>query len=427
MLAVAPSDVDEVLAIFALHDVLAVPIGRVIPERVARVRYAGETVLEMDLEFYTRGPEYCRPYREEPRRIAEPASLPPMPHALAAAWLDVLAAPNVCSRELVIRQYDHEVRASTVIKPMQGVIGKAGHGDAAVLKPLLDSWRGLAITTASTPRYTAMDPFRGGANAVDEACRNLVAVGATPHALTNCLNFGNPEKPDRLWALREAMRGLGTIAAAMDLAIPSGNVSLYNESELGAVPPTPVVLAVGIVEDIRRCVTTDLKEEGNPVYLVGETREELGGSEYARHLGFRGGTVPEVDPDALRAACRALVAANHAGCLAAVHDPSHGGLAVAAAEMAIGGDLGMALSLDGLPELRPDVLLFSESATRWLVEVRADREDVFRETLSRIPTVRLGTVSGREVSLSCRGSVVSSDVDALRARWSSTLPGQVVA
>src|SRR5881409_1798223 len=309
MLAVLPENVDRVLRIFDLYDVPATVIGRVIPEKVCRVRYEGTVVLEMDLPFYTGGPEYTRPYKPPAIRPSQDLRLPREPQDYRSTILKILASPNVASKEYVIRQYDHEVRASTVLKPLQGVIGKAAHGDASVIRPLVDSWRALAISVASTPHFTAIDPYRGGATAVDEVCRNLVAVGANPHALSNCLNFGNPEKPDRLWFLREAARGIGAAASALGVAIPSGNVSLYNETAQGPVLPTPVILGVGIVDDIRTCVTSDLKKEGNPLYLLGSTRADLGGSEYYRVRGVNGGTPPDVDFPASKAAIDGLLRA----------------------------------------------------------------------------------------------------------------------
>ncbi|TLZ97762.1 MAG: phosphoribosylformylglycinamidine synthase subunit PurL, partial [Methanobacteriota archaeon] len=315
MLAVLPENVDRVLRIFDLYDVPATVIGRVIPEKVCRVRYEGTVVLEMDLPFYTGGPEYTRPYKPPAIRPSQDLRLPREPPDYRSTILKILASPNVASKEYVIRQYDHEVRASTVLKPLQGVIGKAAHGDASVIRPRIDSWRALAISVASTPHFTAIDPFQGGAAAVDEVCRNLVAVGANPHSLTNCLNFGNPEKPDRLWYFREAARGIGTTAKALGIPIPSGNVSFYNESPRGPCPPTPVVLGVGMVEDLRQCVTSDFKREGDPIVLVGSTQAELGGSEYLR---LRGGTapVPSVDPLGLRASMDHLLRAIRTGTVA---------------------------------------------------------------------------------------------------------------
>ena len=424
MLAVAPENLERVRTIFDLYDVPATVIGRVIPEKVCRVRYEGEVVLEMDLEFYTGGPEYERPVA--PPKPSARGKLPPEPRDYRATILRLLARPNIASKEYVIRQYDHEVRASTVLKPMQGVIGKASHGDAAVLRPLVDSYRGLAIATASTPFFTALDPFRGGASAVDEVCRNLTAVGARPHALTNCLNWGNPEKPDRLGSFREAVRGLGSTAKALGVPIPSGNVSFYNESERGPVPPTPVVLGIGIVKDLRRCVTTDFKRSGNAVVLVGRTFEELGGSEYARLRGAPGGTVPSVDPAALGVAMDHLLGAIRAGTVAACHDLSHGGLAVAAAEMCLGGDVGADLSTEAMDPMRWDVQLFSESNGRWLVEVAKGRTAEFAHRMEGVPLMRLGAVGGRSLYLRRGRQRTSLSLRAMRTAWADTLPRQVV-
>src|SRR5207247_1432870 len=178
MLAVRPENVDSVLKIFDLYDVPATVIGRVIPEKVCRVRYQGTVVLEMDLPFYTSGPEYSRPYEAPAALPSQDLRLPREPQDYRSTILKILASPNVASKEYVIRQYDHEVRASTVLKPLQGVIGKAAHGDASVIRPRIDSWRALAIAVTSTPAFTAIDPYRGGATAGDEVCRNLVSVGA---------------------------------------------------------------------------------------------------------------------------------------------------------------------------------------------------------------------------------------------------------
>jgi len=425
MLAVLPENVDRVLRIFDLYDVPATVIGRVIPEKVCRVRYEGTVVLEMDLPFYTGGPEYTRPYKPPAIRPSQDLRLPREPPDYRSTILKILASPNVASKEYVIRQYDHEVRASTVLKPLQGVIGKAAHGDASVIRPRIDSWRALAISVASTPHFTAIDPFQGGAAAVDEVCRNLVAVGANPHSLTNCLNFGNPEKPDRLWYFREAARGIGTTAKALGIPIPSGNVSFYNESPRGPCPPTPVVLGVGMVEDLRQCVTSDFKREGDPIVLVGSTQAELGGSEYLR---LRGGTapVPSVDPLGLRASMDHLLRAIRTGTVAAAHDLSHGGLAVGAAEMCLGGDLGADLKTTAMDPMRWDVQLFSESNGRWLVEVAKDRYEAFTHLMEGIPTTYLGTTGGRSLHLGRGGQWTSVAIPVMRKAWSEAIPNQVV-
>ncbi len=424
MLAVAPENVAKVLRVFDLYDVPATPIGHAIPEKVCRVRYQGVTVLEMDLEFYTGGPEYCRPLQELPVPTKE-ADVPPRPRNLNSVFMRLLASPNIASKEYVIRQYDHEVRASTVLRPLQGVIGKAAHGDAAVIKPPTDSWRALAIASASTGSYTVLDPYRGGMSAVEKVCRNLVSVGARPHSLTNCLNFGNPERPDRLWYFREAVRGIGAAAAAFGVAIPSGNVSLYNESATGPVTPTPVMLGVGIVEDLRKCVTSDLKVAGDRLFLVGDTRADLGGSEYYRLLGIDGGEPPGVDLPAAKASMAGLLAAMDNGSIASCHDLSHGGLAVAAAEMALGGDVGASLRLSR-SDLRFDVALFSESNGRWLVEARAGRDREFLDAMSGAPVSAVGRVGGKGLSISRGKESVRASLASMRKAWGEAIPRAVV-
>ena len=425
MLAVRPENVDSVLKIFDLYDVPATVIGRVIPEKVCRVRYQGTVVLEMDLPFYTGGPEYSRPYEAPAALPSQDLRLPREPQDYRSTILKILASPNVASKEYVIRQYDHEVRASTVLKPLQGVIGKAAHGDASVIRPRIDSWRALAIAVTSTPAFTAIDPYRGGATAVDEVCRNLVSVGASPHALTDCLNFGNPEKPDRLWSFREAVRGLGTTAKALGIPIPSGNVSFYNESTRGPCPPTPVVLGVGIVEDLRQCVTSDFKRAGDPVVLVGSTQADLGGSEYLR---LRGGTapVPSVDPMGLRASMDHLLRAIREGTVAAAHDLSHGGLAIAAAEMCLGGDVGADLKTTAMDPMRWDIQLFSESNGRWLIEVAGHRYDEFTHLMEGIPATYLGTTGERSLHLGRGRQWTSLAIPVMRKAWGEAIPNQVV-
>ncbi len=426
MLAVAPQNVDAVLQIFDLYDVPATVIGHVIPQKHTVVRYRGQVVLDMDIEFYTGGPEYRRPYAPPEDLPRQDLKLPPEPRDYAGTVLKLLADPNVASKEYVIRQYDHEVRASTVLKPMQGVIGRASHGDAAVIRPLPESWRALAIAVSSTPNYTIRDPYRGGASAVDEACRNLASVGARPHSFTNCLNFGNPEKPDRLWYFREAVRGLGETAKALGVPIPSGNVSLYNESALGPSPPTPVILGVGIVEDLRKCVTSDLKREGDSLFLIGRTENELGGSEYFRLRNRSGGTVPASDPLGLRAAIDHLLDAIAARTVAACHDLSHGGLAVAAAEMCMGGDLGASLDTAAMGPARWDVQLFSESNGRWLVEVAQGKEDEFEHCLEGVPVTFVGRTGGPSLRIRDSKKRLSLPVGRMRTVWSEAIPRQVV-
>jgi len=425
MLAVHPDNVEKVLAIFDLYDVMATAIGRATGDKVARVRYQGVTILEMELEFYTGGPEYSRPYQTDVPTIKPEEAPPSEPANYPETYLRLLSSLDIADKELVIRQYDHEVRAATVIKPMQGKIGKCCHGDAAVIRPLIDSFRALAITTTSTPFFTAINPFRGGASAVDEMVRNLVSVGARPHSLTNCLNFGNPEKADRLGYFRETVRGIGLVAQAMGIAIPSGNVSFYNESALGMVPPTPVVLGVGIVEDFRKCITTDLKNDGDMLYVVGDTKAELGGSEYYRITGASSPEAPDINTTQLKVSADAILVAMGDGCIAACHDLSGGGLGVSAAEMCMGGDVGAQLDLRNMDSMRLDFQLFSESNGRWLMEVKREREERFLGHLQGVSVTHVGTVGGTEMSVVGERRRFNLPVQKMREAWTAPLYDQL--
>jgi len=284
-----------------------------------------------------------------------------------------------------------------------------------VLRPVDGSWKGLAVAVGCNPWFTSLDPCHGGRSSVDEVCRNLVAVGARPHSLTDCLNFGNPEKPDRLGEFREAVKGIGEVASAMQLPIPSGNVSLYNETPGGAALPTPVIMGVGVIDDVRKAVSTDLKSEGDPIYVVGETGNEMGGSALFRKFGGRGGAVPDVDVKALAQKCDRLVEAMGDSCVRACHDCSDGGLAIALAEMCIGGGLGAKVDLRPLGNDLA-VRLFSESNGRWVVEVDASRRDAFERVMGDTATP-IGVVGGDRMEIA--DAEVSLGVEEMRKAWNS--------
>jgi phosphoribosylformylglycinamidine synthase len=420
MLAAPEANVPKILETFDLWDVPATVIGKVVREKRVKLMFQGVQVFDLDLEFLTRGPEYCRPIaassgpREEHRA-------PQLPDGLNSVVLSTLADPNIACKDWVISQYDHEVRASTIIKPLQGKPGYRGPADATVLKPLPGSFRGLAIAVGVNPWFTALDPFNGGRNSVDEACRNIVSAGGRPHALTDCLNFGNPEKPERLFEFKEAVRGIGEMARDLNLAVPSGNVSFYNETANGPALPTPTVLGVGIVDDIRRCVTTDLKVEGDPVYIIGETREEMGASALYRRYGGRGGRVPEVDSAALSARSDMLLEAMSRGLIRSCHDCADGGLAVTLAEMCLGGDLGFEGDLSGMGDLPAEAKLFSESASRFIVEVDVARRGEF-ESIAGGHAIQIGIVGrGRMTIKDGRKTIVDLKVPAMRKAWSEPL------
>ena len=387
MFLVAPENVDKVLHICKQWDVTAVVVGKVIPEKITRVFCKGEKILEMDMDFFTGGPEYdtCqRPYVAP--KINSKSSKDPVFKMtdLNVVLEKLLSSINIASKEWVIRQYDHEVRGNTVVKPLQGKLNAESHGDATVLKPFEDSYRGLAVTANVNPRFMERDPYWGACSAIDESCRNLVSVGAMPDSLLDCLNFGNPEKPEKMGEFYEACRGLGNTARDLNLPFMSGNVSFYNESVKTAVPPTPELVGVGIIKDIRKCVSSDFKKSGNLLYIVGkETEKEMGGSEYYNVIGVDGGCVPKTEVGVLKKSMNGIVSAIEKGLITSCHDVSEGGIAVCLSEMSIGGAIGAEVDLTNVGKgLRSDFKLFSESNTRWVVEVSNNKKISFEKILN---------------------------------------------
>jgi phosphoribosylformylglycinamidine synthase len=402
MFLVSEKNLDEVLHICKQWDVNAAVIGRVIPEKVTRVFYDNEKILELDMDFFTGGPVYdsCqRPFTEyHPPHKADPTF--PLPDC-NQVLTHLLQSFSIASKEWVIRQYDHEVRGRTVIKPLQGRINRESHGDATVLKPLEESNQGLAITANVNPRFMERDPYWGAISAVDETCRNLVSVGARPDALLDCLNFGNPEKPEEMGEFYEACRGLGDVARGLKLPFMSGNVSFYNESKFSSVPPTPQITGIGIVNDIRQCVTSDFKKEGNRVYLIGaETAKELGGSMYYQIMGVEGGSVPQAKFSLIQHCIDTILVSMKKKYVAACHDCSEGGIGVTLAEMCIGGGVGCKCDIENSKgALRSDQFLFSETNTRWVVEVKKETHIEFEQLMNdaNIPCFFLGVVEGDQL------------------------------
>ncbi len=420
MLSVKPENAEEVLQIFEFWDVPAAVVGRVDDTKRIKAVYRGKVVLDLDLDFLIRGVRYDRPYRFVERSCSEREfKMPDLKDIIP----DVLNSPRIGSRESIIRRYDYEVRGNTILKPMQGLVNFQTHGDAAVIKPLENSFRGLSITSDVNPLFCRLDPFWGAASAVEEVVRNLVAVNSIPHSMADCLNFGNPEKPDRLGDFIRCCDGLYYAANSFGIPFVSGNVSLYNEGAAGPVAPTPTLLGVGIVEDVRKVVSADLKREGNWIYLIGETRQEMGGSEYYRILKLEGGRVPRVYPENTKTHMNSLLNAMGEGLVKGCHDLSEGGLLVSAAEMAFGGDLGVELNLKELRSLRTDLKLFSESNGRWLVEVERKDSHKFERL---VPARRIGTVTKeKEIKIRDNKIDLSLPLNELRDKWDSAVEREV--
>jgi phosphoribosylformylglycinamidine synthase len=392
LLSIPEKNLQEVLSIFKRENVEANPIGKFTENSMLIINYQGERVAEIDIDFLFEPPTVKREAKLEILAHREPSFKEP--DDFESVILKLLSMPNVASRESVIRTYDHEVKGNTVLKPLQGK--HAGPNDAAVVKPLNNSWKGIAISCGINPNYGKISPYWMAASSIDEAIRNNVAVGGRRIALLDNFTWGNPEKPDRLGSLVQACQACCTIAKGFGTPFISGKDSLYNESPLGPVTPTLMITAVGIVPDARKTVSMDLKQQGDLIYLVGQTRAELGGSEYYQLKGFIGKTVPQVDVKKAKKITDSITRAIDAGHVRACHDLSEGGLAVAAAEMAFTGNCGIELWLKNVPKprglVRNDFILFSESNSRFLVEVEKKRQEAFENLMKDSAFALVGTI-----------------------------------
>jgi phosphoribosylformylglycinamidine synthase len=341
----------------------------------------------------------------------------------------ILGSLNVASKEWIIRQYDHEVQAGSVVKPLVG-IHNDGPSDAAVVRPDLNSSRGLVVSCGINPHFGDQDPYWMAASAIDEAVRNCVAVGADPNRIAILDNFcwGNTERPETLGTLVRAAVGCQDMAVAYGTPFVSGKDSLNNEFSYEdgsgtrrtvAIPSTLLITALGQVDDVETCVTMDLKGPGNLLYLIGETKDEMGGSHYNLVNGISGGKVPTVNKEGAPKTFRALHQAIKQGLVLSCHDLSEGGLAVAAAEMAFAGGVGIQIDL----KAGSIVPLFSESNTRFLVEVAVSSEGAFSELLAGVTLEKLGmTSTGEELVITSSGrQLVRASLKDLKACWQKPL------
>ena len=389
MLAVVrPDDLEAVRAVCRRWGLESTEVGTVTDDGLVRARLGGRVVAEVPAASLAEdGPVERRPMAppaDMDDLLADDPTFAPPEVDPAAAFLRLLASPNVASKRWVFEQYDSLVQGNTVAGPA---------GDAAVIR-LEGSLRAIAVSTDGNGRYGHLDPYLGGAHAVAEAARNVACVGARPLAITNCLNFGNPERPEVMWSFHETVRGMAEACRALGAPVTGGNVSFYNESGESAIWPTPVVGMLGLLEDYRLRTGPGFTP-GAVIYLLGETFAELGGSEYAEViLGTVGGHPPGLDLDREAGLVALLVEAATRDLLSSAHDCSDGGLAVTLAESALAGDCGFAVALPG--DLPPHVALFSESAARAVVSVEPPRTSAFEALAAEreVPFARLGETGG---------------------------------
>jgi phosphoribosylformylglycinamidine synthase II len=426
LMTVPPQNLERVMAVFEKEDVAATAIGKLIPERRLQLTYNGEVVCDIDMDFMFNPCQTTKTATVETTKLEEPEFAEPAD--LTETLLQLLGAPNIASKEAIIRTYDHEVKGNTLLKPLQG--DYAGPNDAAVLKPLDDSIKGLVISSGMNPNYGKIDPYWMAASAIDEAIRNNVAVGGRRISLLDNFVWGNPEKPERLGALVRACQACFDFAVAFKAPFISGKDSLYNESPLGSVTPTLLITAVGLIPNIEATTSMNLKAAGNLLYVIGETFNELGGSEYYKLQGFVGASVPKVKGAKAKRTFKVVTKAIDEGLVKSCHDLSEGGLAVAAAEMAFAGGLGLEIDLQKVPGrelVRSDFVLFSESNSRFLIEIAQKDKLDFESLMKGKNCVQIGKVT-KQQNLVVKGlngkTVIDTPLETLRKAWKKTLNPQ---
>jgi phosphoribosylformylglycinamidine synthase len=416
MLAIVhPSRLAEVEAVCARWGLTTAVIAELVDGGGLTVTLAGETVAEVPARSLAdEGPEYDRPIAapdgERRAGVSDDPALLPFEKDLREAFFAVLTSPNVASKRWVFEQYDSIVQGQTV----------AGAGSDAALVRVPDTMKALALSSDGKGRYGALDPYLGAVHAVAEAARNVAVTGATPLAITNCLNFGNPERPVVMWQFSESIRGISDACRAFETPVTGGNVSFYNESADSAVWPTPVIGMLGLLADHRLRVPTGFPRPGLAVYLLGETLAELGGSEFAEAvLGVVAGQPPRLDLDREAALLRFLRAAAGETLVASGHDCGDGGIAIALAESAIEGAHGFAVTVPG--DLPAHVALFSESASRAVVSVAPEHEDRLAELAAElgVPIARIGETGGPRVVFD---GLFETTVDELREAYETAIP-----
>ncbi len=417
----------EVEAIVRKWELECVVIGRVTDDGLYRVTWNGHVVAEIDGRQLVEGVPLHEPEgREGPDAALRRGRALPEPAAdLGAALEGLLDTPTIASKRWVYQQYDSSVQASTVLGP---------GGDAAVLR-VRGTQLGVAVTSGAPARYVWLEPYEGGKACVAEAARNIAVTGARPLAVTNCLNFGNPDKPEIFFQFREACRGLADACRALNTPITGGNVSLYNESPSGAVMPTPMIGMVGVLDDVAARVPAGFAASGDVIIVLGGTRGELGGSQFLTwQTGDTFGAPPRVDLGTERALINLLVAAAARRLLRSAHDVSDGGLAVALVESAITGAAPLGFTADltaAAPGVRPAAALFGEDQGRAVVSTARDKAEELLALAAGhgVPAVAVGTTGtvGGTARLTAGGGAVERPIERLQDIWERAIPRRLEA
>ena len=436
VIAVPPENIEKLMEICEAEMVEATVLGHFTNSKRLQVFYEGEIVADLDMQFLHKGlPQHVKKATWTLPQHPEMASRDEQIDDYTEDLLRLLACPNIASKEHVIRQYDHEVQGGIVVKPLVG-IENDGPSDACVVTPIIGNQDAVIVANGINPKYSDVDPYISAASAIDEALRNIVAVGGSIEktALLDNFCWGNPDKPDRLGSLVRAAKACYDIATTYGTPFISGKDSLYNEyrdtttGEQRAIPSTLLISAISVLSDVGKVVTMDVKKPGNLIYVVGNTFAELGGSHYFSIHGYIGNNAPTVRTDEGRLTMQRLSSAIDKGFVRSCHDCSEGGIGVAAAEMAFAGGYGLSLNLNTIPIgekiIYNDFLLFSESNSRFLVEVETEKQTDFEEHMTDVPIGCLGSVTDN-ATFTVNGvdgeQVINTSIGILKSSWQTPL------
>lgn len=424
ILAVPPENVTKLIEIFATENCEATVIGEFTNTKRLELKYNAEFICNLDMDFLHNGiPKVSRTAFEKKyeEKFANIKELDDYNEDLKK----ILAHPIVASKEWVIRQYDHEVQANTIIKPLQGATSD-GHGDACVIKPLPDSWRGFIVSNGFNPNFSN-NPRKMALNSIDEAIRNNICSGGRRFALLDNFSWGSPEDAENLGALVEACKACYESATFLKAPFISGKDSLYNDftTDNGkriTIPHTLLITCIGLIPDVRKSITSDFKKEGNSIYLIGVTKRELGGSLFYKVNGVDEGIIPDVDLSNSKNVFEKLIKAIDAELILACHDCSEGGLVVTIAEMCFGGSIGAEIQLSEIKtEINKDYeILFSESNTRFIVEV--DDSANFEKMMEGVNVSKIGIVKGDRLTINgLKGNpIIDETINDLKDVWRKT-------
>jgi len=402
----------EIIDLFSKYELEAVAIGTVTDDKMLRLLHNGEVVAEVPADALAEeAPVYYKP-SSEPAYFREFQAMDnqiPKVENYETTLLQLLKQPTIASKEWVYDQYDYMVRTSTVVSP---------GSDAAVVR-IRGTEKGLAMTTDCNSRYLYLDPETGGKIAVAEAARNIVCSGGEPLAITDCLNFGNPEKPEIFWQFEKAVDGMSEACRTLSTPVIGGNVSLYNETNGTAVYPTPVVGMVGLVENLKHVTTQHFKNAGDLIYLLGDTKDEFGGSELQKLVHGRiFGKAPELDLQVEASYQAQILIAIRKGVVASAHDVAEGGVAVALAESVIGSKgLGAEVKLEG----NVVSALFSETQTRFLLSIAPDDQIEFEKITNAVLIGKVTETSVLKIDVNGE-NVIHHDVKGLKKAWKGAIP-----